>query len=407
MYLQSSKYRLKRKSPRRFNLALIFILGMLIVAATLFQSYVVPIIPPLFLATHTATRPAASFADDAGKLFLDGKLKNSIEMYQQAILLAPTNSDLYVALSRVQIFAHDYQGALENAQNAVLRSKSAIAYAVYGEALYRLDLSQEKTTFEDADKQLRKSLDLDPNLALTHAYYAEMLMDEDYANWKTASTEARTALTLAPNLMESHRAMGYIYLMTANYSEALVEYQKAVDIHGKLADLWIKLGDCYQGVTDSQKAIDAYLNASALASTDPIPIARISRSYAGDGEYGKSAQYAEMAVTLSPLDPMYRGLLGEMYYFNGQYDKAVTELTLAITGGRVEAGPIQGLPLQAGRVAEYYWVYGLALAKVGRCSEAVPVFRLLEQQLPDDEAVMVNVTDGLILCKVITPTPGS
>jgi tetratricopeptide (TPR) repeat protein len=406
MYLQSSKYRLKRKSPRRFNLALIFFLCALIVAAVLFQRYVVPVIPPPFLPTPTATRPAASYADDAAKLFLDGKLKNSIEMYQQAILLAPTNSDLYVAVSEVQIFAHDYQGALENAQNAVLRSKSAVAYAVYGEALYRLEKSQGGNTFTDANKQLRKSLDLDPTLALAHAYYAEVLMDMDYGNWKTASDEAKTAVTLAPNRLESHRAMAYGYYMTGNTNEALSEYQKAVDIHGKLEDLWIPLGDCYRDTSQLQKAIDAYTNASGFDSTDPVPIARISRVYAKEGQYGKSAQYAEMAVNLAPLVPTYRGLLGEMYYHNHDFSKAVTELTLAIAGGRVEAGPIQGLPLGPFPVSEYYWTYGLALAAVGRCSEAVPIFRLLQQQLPDDELAMANVADGLSTCKEITPTPG-
>ncbi|MGD0173114.1 MAG: tetratricopeptide repeat protein [Anaerolineales bacterium] len=406
MYLQSSKYRLKRKSPRRFNLALIFILCLLIVLAALFQAYVVPSIPPPFLPTPTATRPAASYADDAAKLFLDGKLTDSVKMYKQAILLAPANSDLYVAASQVQIFAHDYQGALENAQNAVLRSKSAVAYSVYGEALYWMEKSQGGNTFADANKELQKSLELDPNLGVTHAYYAEMLMDMDTSNWKTASAEAQTAITLAPNRLESHRAMGYIFLSTGNYLEALREYQKAIDIHKKLADLWIPLGDCYQAQSDTQNAIQAYLKASEYNSQDPVPIARIARVYAGDGQYGKSAQYAEMAVNLAPQDPTYRGLLGEMYYFNSQYDKAVNELTLTVSGGRVDSGPIQGLPLQAGRVAEYYYVYGLALAKVGRCSDAVPIFRLLQQQVPDDATVMANVTDGLILCKEITPTPG-
>jgi tetratricopeptide (TPR) repeat protein len=406
MYLQSSKYRLKRKSPRRFNLALIFILCVLIVLAALFQAYVVPSIPPPFLPTPTATRPAASYADDAAKLFLDGKLTDSVKMYKQAILLAPTNSDLYVAASQVQIFAHDYQGALENAQNAVLRSKSAVAYSVYGEALYWMEKSQGGNTFADANKELQKSLELDPNLGVTHAYYAEMLMDMDTSNWRTASAEAQAAITLAPNRLESHRAMGYIFLSTGNYIEALSEYQKAIDIHGKLADLWIPLGDCYQAQSDTQNAIQAYLKASEYNSQDPVPIARIARVYAGDGQYGKSAQYAEMAVNLAPQNPTYRGLLGEMYYFNSQYDKAVTELTLTISGGRVDSGPILGLPLQAGRVAEYYYVYGLALAKVGRCSDAVPIFRLLQQQVPDDATVMANVTAGLIFCKEITPTPG-
>jgi hypothetical protein len=47
----------------------------------------------------------------------------------------------------------------------------------------------------------------------------------------------------------------------------------------------------------------------------------------------------------------------------------------------------------------------LALAKAGRCPEAIPVFRLLEQQMPDDEIVIANVTEGLRICKEIPPGP--
>ncbi len=112
-------------------------------------------------------------------------------------------------------------------ENAVLRSKSAVAYAVYGEALYRLEKSQGGSTFADANKELQKSLALDPSLGLTHAYYSEMLMDMDNANWQTASAEAKTAIALAPNSLESHRAMGYIFQLTANYNEALSRISKS------------------------------------------------------------------------------------------------------------------------------------------------------------------------------------
>jgi tetratricopeptide (TPR) repeat protein len=400
MYLRTSKYKLERKKGKRFNLPLIAFICLLIIGATYFQAYVVPVIPPPFLPTALPTRSASSYASDAAQLFNEGKLQKSIETYEQAILLNPTDSDLYIALSRVQIFAHDYNGALENAQNAVLGSKSAMSYAVYGEALYKLDKLVE------AEKKLRKSLDLDPRLALTDAYLAEVLIDSDWANWKTASDTAHAAITLDPSLMESHRAMGYVYQSTANYQEALVEYQKAIDIHDKLADLWIALGDCYHALTEPQKAIDSYLNASAFSPQDPVPFARISREWAGEGQFGKAKQYAEMARDVAPLDPMYHGLVGVMYYFDRDYQGAIIELSLAIFGGRVDAGTVQGLPLSAGRVEEYYWTYGLALAKVGRCSEAVPIFRMLQQQFPDDTEAMGNVTDGLLLCNEITPTPG-
>jgi len=205
--------------------------------------------------------------------------------------------------------------------------------------------------------------------------------------------------------MESHRAMAYIYYMTGNYNEALDEYRKAIDIHGKLADLWIPLGDCQQAVDDPQAAIDSYVKASTYDSTNPDPFTRISRVYAGQGQYGKAEQYAELAVNLDPLNPRNHGLLGVMHYHNRKYAEAIPELELAIAGGNVEGGTVVGLPLGPFPVSEYYWTYGLALAKVGRCSEAVPVFRLLEQQLPDDLDAISNVSEGLMICKMITPTP--
>jgi tetratricopeptide (TPR) repeat protein len=408
MYLQPSKYKLQRKKPRRFNLALIFILCLLIVAATVVQGYIVPRIPPLFLPTSTATRPAASYAEDAAVLFMEGKLDSAIKAYGQAILLAPTNSDLYVALSRVQVFAHKYEDAVENAQYAVLLSKSAISYAVWGEALHRMEGDKDLPAYESATKQLRKSLDLDPSLALAHAYLAEVLMDTDWQYWEDASTEARTAISLAPNLMESHRAMAYIYYKTGNYIEAQDEYLKAIELHNKLLDLWLPLGDCYQANNDPVSAIEAYLKASTLDQTNPIPLARISRTYAGEGQYGKAVQYAELAVANAPLKPLYHGLLGVMYFHNNQVQESIPELNLAIAGGTVEGGgTVVGLPLGPWPVSEYYWTYGLALAKVGRCSDAIPVFRLLQQQMPDDALAMENVSEGLMICKEITPTPSS
>jgi tetratricopeptide (TPR) repeat protein len=398
MYLHTSKYRLKRKKKRRFNLPLILLLIALIAAAMYIQVYVVPTVPPLFVPSSTPTRPAASYASDAAAMFRDGKLSSATEMYQQAIRLAPTNTDLYIALSRVQVFAHDFDGAVENASYAVLLSKSALSYAVYGEALYRLELTKDLPSLETATRQLNKSLDLDPSLALTHAYLAELLMDTDWQYWEDASAEARTAITLAPDLMESHRAMGFVYYKTSNYQEALEEYLKAIDLHNKLRDLWIPLGDCYQAINDIIEASNAYVTASTLDSMDPVPNARLSRLFAGEGDYPKARQYAELAAALAPTDPRYHGLLGVMYYHNHQYQEAVVELSLAVSGGRVEDAVVVGLPLGPFPVSEYYWTYGLALAKLDRCTEAVPIFRLLEQQMPDDEIVAANVAEGLTIC---------
>jgi hypothetical protein len=60
---------------------------------------------------------------------------------------------------------------------------------------------------------------------------------------------------------------------------------------------------------------------------------------------------------------------------------------------------VQGIPLDYGRVAEYYYVYGLALAKINKCSEAVEISQVLLQGVPDDETSVFNANAMVIICQ--------
>jgi len=127
----------------------------------------------------------------------------------------------------------------------------------------------------------------------------------------------------------------------------------------------------------------------------------LSRTYATQGQFGKAVQYAEQAVKIAPDNPRLHGNLGFMYYKNGQYDKAVDELTLAVTGGTTNDGiAVEGLPLQPGRIAdEYYSFYGLALARLSRCAEAVPVFQFILQNIAEDQVAFYNANEGIDFCQ--------
>jgi len=400
MYLGSNRWRMTKKRRRPVNLWLIALLVLLIGAGLYFQHFIVPTIPPPFLPTDTPTTSAASFAKEAADLFLSGKLNAAEQAYRQAIQADPSNADLHLSLARVLVFDRHYSDALESAQNALLLNPQyAMAWAVYG---WVLDFLPNRTT--DAEKAVRDALQRDPSLPYAHAYLAEILADE--GEWQDASNEARQALSLAPNLMESHRAMGYVFEFTANYTQAIQEYKAAVAIQPNLATLYISLGNNYAALGDVTDAVDSYLHATALDPSDAEPYARIARTYAGAGQFGKAAQYAEQAVQYSSQDPRVHGLLGVMYYHNGDLQKAIPELSLAIAGGQTSDGQqVQGLALDSGTIGEYYWTYGLALAKLDRCPEAIPIFRLVLAGIPDDALAVTNATQGLVICNVIQPTP--
>lgn len=397
----------RRSSPWR-----ILLLLALIGVALYFNQVVVPATPPLFIPTPTPTRSPESFIADAENFYNEGKLTQSIEAYKQAILADPNNPSLYVTLARIQVFAGDYQEAITNTQNALLtNSNNPLAHAVQG---WALSFSGEHL---EAEAAIKKALELDPNSALAHAFYAEILLNKgDLEDFDQAAAESRRAKELDPNLLEVHRARGLVLVDSGieNLDQAIQELKAAIAINDKIADLHLNLGFAYRVAGENDLAVDELLAAYALSPTDSNIPTEIAFAYANEGQFGKASQYAEDAVKIDPTNPKMHGNLGIMYYRNSELDKAVPALALAVRGGTTTDGAVvEGQPLDYGKVAEYYWFYGFALAKNNMCADAVPVFQALLSGVPDDQLAVDNATAGLELCLVsietetpeITPTP--
>lgn len=397
MYLSGSGPHLRR-GRRRNNPYRAALLVVLIGSIWYFYKYVVPAVPPPFLPTPTVTRNPASYVEEAEAKFAAGKLQESIDTYQRAIGLDPTNLDYYTAKARIQVFAGDHEDALQTADDAVLLNpNSAKAHAVRGWALAFYPDRQE-----EALAAVVQALQLDPGLPQAHAYLAEIYADQ--GKWEDAAFEARKSLELGPNLIEAHRAMAYVYELTGNYPEAIGEYRRALGINSNLAMLYKALGKNYAlGLGDVSQAIDNYLKAITLDPKDAQVRSLVAQAYASEGEYGKASQYAEQAVELVPAEPKFHGQLGLMYYHNQEYAPAIRELFLATQGGTYpdadgQSTEVPPLALDYGRVAEYYYTLGLALVKTGKCDQAQPILEAVLATVPDDEIAVFNAAEGLRMC---------
>jgi tetratricopeptide (TPR) repeat protein len=406
MYLRGNKWSMTRRPRRRSSPWRILLLLALIGVALYFNQVVVPATPPLFMPTPTPTRSPQSFIADAEQFYNEGKLTQSIEAYKQAILADPNNPSLYVTLARIQVFAGQYKEAITNTQNALLKNpNNPLAHAVQG---WALGFTGDNLAAQAA---IKKALELDPNSALAHAYYAEILLNSgDLEDFDQAAAESRRAKDLDPNLLEVHRARGLVLVSSGseNLDEAIQELKAAIAINDKIADLHLNLGFAYRLAGENDLAVDELLAAYALSPTDSNIPTEIAFAYANEGQFGKASQYAEDAVKIDPTNPKIHGNLGIMYYRNSELDKAIPELALAVRGGTTTDGVVvEGQPLDYGKIAEYYWFYGFALAKNNRCAEAVPVFQALLTGVPDDELAVENAQAGLELCLVSIETPAA
>ena len=395
MYLKGSKWSMNRRRPH-FNWFRIILLTLLIAAGLYMDRFVIPAAPALFEPTATATRPPEAYLTEAQGLFDQGKLNQAIEVYRQAVAVDPENAAIYVALAQVQVFAGDYPGAQASAERALLLSPSnSMAHSVRA---WVLDFQGSPL---EAEASIKRALELDPNNAVAHAFYAEILIDQGPNNAMRAAEESKVAQELAPNSLITHRARGYVLEATANYEEAVREYQAAIGMNSNIPDLHLQLGINYSALGIYDQAVQEFSNANALNPADPMPDYLSSRTYATVGEFAKARQYAETAVKDEPTNPRYRGNLGVMYFRTALFEQAVKELSLAVKGGLADTGarvaPIELTP-DSPRIAEIFFTYALALAKIGSCGDVLQIAQLVQTRIPDDEIAVENVNVAVAAC---------
>lgn len=392
------------------NIFRIVVLALLVAGALYVNQVVVPTIDPPFVPTPTATRDPESFVVEAQGLFEEGKISQAITSYEEAVRSNPNDATVYIALARAQIFAGDYASAQTNAENALLlNANNAMAHAMRAWALNNLE------DYLQAEASIKNALELDPNSGIAHAYYAEILINQYFSDTgpfdalDRAIDESRTAIELAPNSLEAHRARGYVLYNTGNYEQAIQEYQAAIAINSNISDLYLNLGLAYRALGVYDQSVDAFTRANALNPSDPNPDLYTSRVYYTVGEFSKAVQYAEQAVNDAPADSFLRGNLGVMYYKNLQLEEALQTLGLVIGGGTLDDGTaLEPIPISNNpRVIEFYFYYGLLLASRDRCAEAVPIFQNMLVVAPGDEIVNFNANYGLDQCtaSIVEPAP--
>lgn len=399
----------KQRRQRRTNPALVVLILALIGLVWYFDKYVVEELPIAQAATPTPSPIPESLELQADNNASEGKLNQAIDLYKQAIIVStgsPSLSNLYVKLAHTEILAGEYESAKTSAENALLlNEQNPLALAELGWAQSYLGNELE------AEKALLRALELNPDSVEAHAYYAELLTDQ--ADYEGAAGHSRQAIQLDNQSLVALRARGYVLYFTGNFEEAAQMFEQALLINDRVADLHQFLGLTYWSMGNYDQAVERFNIADQFDPDNPLPDTYISRIYLGIGEYAKAAQFARSAVDNDPTNPIRWGNWGVALYKNLQYPEAIEAFRFAIRGGETEDGQIvQGMALDYDN-AEYFYMYGLALANTRQCSEALPIFQALIANVPTDEIAISNADAGIEICEQyvssdspITPVEG-
>jgi adenylate cyclase len=190
---------------------------------------------------------------------------------------------------------------------------------------------------------VKKAIEIDPNYATAYAFLAEALYARVALGWtefatrdaERGETYARKAITLAPNEPDGHRALGRIYLLRAEYDQAIEELHRAVEINPS--------------------------DSNALAGWGS------AKMFTGD--MAGAIKPLELAVKYNPaLEPIYFGDLAHAYYFAGHNEDAVRIAERGIS-------QYQDYP-------RFHLIAAAAAARLGQMERAKRHVREVQKRLP-------------------------
>ncbi len=217
--------------------------------------------------------------------------------------------------------AEDLQKAIGYFQQAIARDPQyALAYAGLADSNALLNLysgTQFTNAFPRARDAAAKALAIDDSLAEAHATLAYVKYNYEW-DWSGARKEFQRAIELNPNYATAHQWYAEYLFYMERFDEALVEINRAFELDPSSVIINLELGTPYLYRRQYDKAMEKYLKALDLDPNSPLSLCSLAICYEQTGMYDQAA------ATYQKIRRYKMGLTGLGY-------------VLAISGRRAEA----------------------------------------------------------------------
>ncbi|HEY2650101.1 MAG TPA: adenylate/guanylate cyclase domain-containing protein [Puia sp.] len=193
-----------------------------------------------------------------------------------------------------------------------------------------------------ASDMFKKAITLDSEYALAYAGLADALswiFEWEGANPSVlaeAEQNSMKALTLAPNLAESHSSRGYILALGKKYDEAQGEFEEAIRLNSNCYDAYYLYGRSSFARGDMEKSAEMFLKASDVRQEDYQSLILLGQSMRVMGKDNvdevlrKGISRARKQLELNPSDVRALSLGSGTLYDLGEKQEAFEWIERAI-----------------------------------------------------------------------------
>jgi serine/threonine-protein kinase len=191
----------------------------------------------------------------------------------------------------------------------------ADCYALMGSAPYTALPPSE--AFPKAKDNARKALALDKDLAEAHVSLGYSALVYDW-NFSEANKEFERAIQLRPDYATAHQYYAYYLTAIGDMSQAIAERQRAVEIEPKSPLLITALGEAYFQAGRFGDSIQTSQQALLIDPHYAVAIINIGRAHEQMRHYPQAEQAYQSILAFAPHDPALLALLGHLYAVSGR-----------------------------------------------------------------------------------------
>jgi tetratricopeptide (TPR) repeat protein len=257
----------------------------------------------------------------------------AIKIFEEAIAISPDFSIAYSRLSACYIFL----GAVGFMSNKIAYPK-AKEYALKSFELdnthinARISMGMVKYfndwDWEGAEKCFNKALEINPNSAETHQYYAMLLTTLGYH--KKALKEAEHAHQLDPLNGPISYILSFVYFNNNQTETAIAQQKKTIELDPDFGDAWNSMAWMFLRSNQYDEAIEIFKRVINNPTNIMKAKSGLSYAYAKLGQTEQALEFIKNAEADNSENSMVEMELAIVYTGLGEFDKAIDSLHRAI-----------------------------------------------------------------------------
>lgn len=217
-------------------------------------------------------------------------LKEAFRNFNEAIALDPTYALAYAGLANAYGISSSFgiESAAGQAEVAALKAVELDPTLSEAHAALAVNFFWHKHDTDKAQVSFDRALQLNPNSAITHHYYAWFLIAT--GRFDQAEQHLRRALELDPLSPSINVDQGLPFFFARRYTEARTRYEQALKLDANFSYAHLRLGEACEGEGDFACAIAEFERTAALPDIDSTAKIQLARTLALAGKTDEASR---------------------------------------------------------------------------------------------------------------------